>query len=329
MKVIIPLAGFGTRLRPHTYTKPKPLINVAGKAVLGHILDKFAGLAVEEFIIVHGYLGEQIQSYMATHYPQYRARFVEQTELIGQADAILRCRPFVSGPVLVVFVDTLFEANLSGLANEQADAVAFVKEVDDPRRFGVAILDPEGCVKRFVEKPESMDNRLAVIGMYYIKNSIALMRACQDLMDRNIQTKGEYFLADALNLMIEAGAKIRTETVEVWEDCGKPETVLHTNRYLLKNGHDNSAEHKSDGYLVIPPVNIAPTAMIEASIIGPYTTISDGCRISGSIIRDSIVDEDAHIEDSTLEQSLIGKGALVKSKYRKLNVGDSSSVDLS
>ena len=118
MKVIIPLAGFGTRLRPHTYTKPKPLINVAGKAVLGHILDKFAGMDVEEFIIVHGYLGEQIQDYMATHYPQYRARFVEQKELIGQADAILRCRPFVQGPVLIVFVDTLFEADLSGLAHE-------------------------------------------------------------------------------------------------------------------------------------------------------------------------------------------------------------------
>ena len=329
MKIIIPLAGFGTRLRPHTYTKPKPLINVAGKAVVGHILDKFAVVQVEEFIIVHGYLGEQIQSYMATHYPQYRARYVEQKELIGQADAILRCRPFVSGPVLIIFVDTLFEADLSGLAKETADAVAFVKEVDDPRRFGVAVLGKDGCVKRFVEKPESMDNRLVVIGMYYIKNSIALMRACQDLIDRNIQTKGEYFLADALNLMIEAGFKFRTQTVNVWEDCGKPETVLHTNRYLLEHGHDNSAEHAGNGYLVIPPVNIAPTAIIEASVIGPYATISDGCRVTGSIIRDSIIDEDARIEDTTLDQSLIGKGALVKSKYYRLNVGDSSSVDLS
>ena len=329
MKVIIPLAGFGTRLRPHTYTKPKPLINVAGKAVLGHILDKFAGLDVEEFIIVHGYLGEQIQDYLATQYPQYCARFVEQKELVGQADAILRCRPFMDGPVLIVFVDTLFEADLSGLAREEADAVIYVKEVDDPRRFGVAVVGVEGWITRFVEKPDSMDNRLAVIGMYYLKDSDALMHACQELMSRNIQTKGEYFLADAFNLMVEQGQKFRTQTVEVWEDCGKPETVLHTNRYLLEHGHDNSAQHRGDGYLVVPPVHIAATAVIQNSVIGPYATISDGCCITGSIIRDSIVDEDALIEDTTLDQSLIGKGALVKSSYRKLNVGDSSSVDFS
>ena len=329
MKVIIPLAGFGTRLRPHTYTKPKPLINVAGRAVLGHILDKFAGLDVEEFIIVHGHLGEQIQHYMSTQYPQYRARFVEQKELIGQADAILRCQPFVSGPVMIVFVDTLFEADLSNLMHESADAVIYVKEVQDPRRFGVAVVGPDGWVTRFVEKPDSMENRLAVIGMYYLKDSAALMGACRELMDRNIQTKGEYFIADAFNLMIERGDRFRTETVEVWEDCGKPETVLHTNRYLLEHGHDNSAEHHGNGYLVVPPVHISATAVIQDSVIGPYATISDGCHISGSIIRDSIIDEDAHIEDTTLVQSLIGKGAVVKSSYRKLNVGDSSSVDFS
>src|SRR5512136_506269 len=329
MKVIIPLAGFGTRLRPHTYTKPKPLINVAGKAVLGHILDKFTGLDVEEFIIVHGYLGEQIQDYMAKQYPQYHTQFVEQKELIGQADAILRCRPYVSGPVLIVFVDTLFEADLSGLANETADAVAFVKEVEDPRRFGVAARGPDGYVKRFVEKPESLDNKLVVIGMYYIKDSLAVMRACQELMNRDIQTKGEYFLADALNLMIEDGKKFRTQPVEVWEDCGKPETVLHTNRYLLEHGHDNSQQHGSNSYLIVPPVHIAATAAIHNSVIGPYATIADGCRITGSIIRDSIIDEDAIIEDATLDQSLIGKGASVKSSYRRLNVGDSSSVDFS
>jgi glucose-1-phosphate thymidylyltransferase len=329
MKVIIPLAGFGTRLRPQTYTKPKPLINVAGKAVLGHILDKFAGMDVEEFIIVHGYLGEQIRVYLATHYPQYRARFVEQKELVGQADAILRCRPFVQDSVLIVFVDTLFEADLSGLAHEQADAVVYVKEVDDPSRFGVAAVDPEGWVTRFVEKPKALDNRLAVIGMYYLKDGPALMCACQELMDKKIQTNDEYFLADALNLMIEQRKKFRTQTVDVWEDCGKPETVLHTNRYLLEHGHDNSDEHQGNGYLVVPPVHIASTAIIQHSVIGPYATISDGCCIAGSIIRDSIIDEDALIQDATLDQSLVGKCAFVRSNYRKLNVGDSSSVDFS
>ncbi len=329
MQVIIPLAGFGTRLRPHTYSKPKPLINVAGKAVLGHILDKFAGMNVEEFIIVHGYLGEQIEEYVKEEYPQYRTRFVEQTELIGQADAILRCRPYVHGPVLIVFVDTLFEADLSHLEHEKADAIVFVKEVEDPRRFGVAVVGSDGYVKRFVEKPDTMDNKLAVIGMYYVRYSHALMDACQRLMDRAIQTKGEYFLADAFNLMIEAGFKFRTQTVDVWEDCGKPETVLHTNRYLLEHGHDNSAEHQGNGYLVVPPVHIAPTAVIENSVIGPYATISEGCHITGSIIRNSIIDKDAKIVGTTLDDSLIGQGACVQSSYRRLNVGDSSSVDFS
>jgi glucose-1-phosphate thymidylyltransferase len=131
-----------------------------------------------------------------------------------------------------------------------------------------------------------------------------------------------------LNLMIAKGSKIRTQPVDVWEDCGKPETVLHTNRYLLEHGHDNNAEHHGDGYLVVPPVHIAATALIHNSVIGPYATISDGCHITGSIIRDSIIDEDANIEDTTLDQSLIGKGAFVKGSYRKLNVGDSSSVDV-
>ena len=326
MKVIIPLAGFGTRLRPHTYTKPKPLINVAGKAVLGHILDKFAGLDVEEFIIVHGHLGEQIQHYLATQYPQYRARFVEQKELIGQADAILRCRPFVDGPVLIVFVDTLFEADLSGLAREKADAVIYVKEVQDPRRFGVAVVGAEGWITRFVEKPESMDNRLAVIGMYYLKDSDALMCACQELMERDIQTKGEYFLADAFNLMVEQGQKFRTETVEVWEDCGKPETVLHTNRYLLEHG--GAQEIATENSVLVPPVYIGKTAVIKDSVVGPYVSVAEGAAIVRSILRDCIINENAHIEDANLSQSLIGKDAHVRGYAQKLNVGDSSQVEL-
>ncbi len=329
MKVIIPLAGFGTRLRPHTYTRPKPLINVAGKAVLGHILDRLSPLHVEEYIFIVGYLGEQIEHYVRKNY-SIQARFAEQEELTGQAPAILLAREFVAGPVLIVFVDTLFEANLSQLPAETADGVIYVKEVTDPRRFGVVKLDAKGYVTGFVEKPSTIENRLAVIGMYYLHDSQALMRACQELIDRNIQTKGEYFLADALNLLVKRGMRFRTEEVGVWADCGKPETVLETNRYLLDHGHDNSPSYANGVRCqIIPPVHIAPTAKIENSVIGPYATIGDNCTITGSIIRDSIIDEHAHIEDTTLEQSLIGQDALVKSKYRKLNVGDSSVVDFS
>lgn len=329
MKVIIPLAGFGTRLRPHTYTRPKPLINVAGKAVLGHILDRLSRLPVDEYIFVVGYLGEQIEDYVHKNYT-IRARFVEQKELTGQAPAILLAREHVNGPVLIVFVDTLFEADLGQLATQAADGIIYVKEVQDPRRFGVVKLNEQGYITGFVEKPASMDNRLAVIGMYYIRDSKALMDACQELIDREIKAHGEYFLADALNLMIKDGKHFCAEEVSVWADCGKPETVLATNRYLLEHGHDNSTSIPGEcKFQIIPPVHIAPTAEIENSVIGPYATIADHCVIAGSIIRDSIVDEYAHIEDITLDQSLIGQYAVVKGKYRKLNVGDSSVVDFS
>jgi glucose-1-phosphate thymidylyltransferase len=329
MKIIIPTAGLGKRLLPHTLTKPKQLINVAGKAVLGHIIDELLELPVEEYIFVVGYLHEQIEEYVADNY-EIPMRFVEQDDPLGQADAILRCRDFVDGPVLIVFSDTLTEVDFSKLNDEPIDASIYLKEVDDPRRFGIAVVDERGLVKRFVEKPDSMDHRLAVIGMYYIKDSQLLMQCCQELMKRDTRTKGEYYLADAFNLMIEEhSARFRAHTIDMWEDCGKPETLLKTNRYLLDHGHDNSAECPPDSYLVIPPVNIAPTATIVNAIIGPYATISDHCRITGSIIRDSIIDEGAHIDSSMLDRSLIGKDAVVRGRYQVLNVGSSSQVDFS
>jgi glucose-1-phosphate thymidylyltransferase len=329
MKIIIPTAGRGTRLLPHTLTKPKQLISVAGKAVLGHIIDKFMELHVKEYIFVVGYMPKQIKDYVKANY-DIPMRFVEQRNPLGQADAILRCRNFVDGPVLIAFSDTLTDVDLSGLADEPADAVVYLKEVDDPRRFGIAVVDERGFVTRFVEKPESMDNKLAVIGLYYIRDARLLMACCQALIERNIQTKGEYYLADAFNLMIEEhGAKFRAQTVDMWEDCGKPETLLQTNRYLLDHGHNSGANRPPGNYLVVPPVSIAPTATITDAIIGPYATIADNCRITDSIIRNSIIDEGAYIDDTMLDRSLIGKGALVRGHYYALNVGDSSQVDFS
>jgi glucose-1-phosphate thymidylyltransferase len=339
MKVIIPTAGRGTRLLPHTLTKPKQLINVAGKAVLGHIIDGLAKLPIEEYIFVVGYLPEQIEGYISEHYGKHdkkrskkhkmiSARFVEQGNPSGQADAILRCREFVDGPVLIVFSDTLTDMDFSELNNSSADAIVYVKEVEDPRRFGIAVLNKQGFVTRFVEKPDSTHNKLAVIGMYYIRDSRLLMECCEELIKRNIQTKDEYYLADAFNLMIkEHGVKFRTQTVDVWEDCGKPETLLQTNRYLLDHGHGNGYDKQPKKYHVVPPVSIAPTAVIEDSIIGPHATIADHCKISGSIIRDSIIDEKAEIIDTMLERSLIGKEAMVRGRCLVLNVGSSSEVD--
>ncbi len=328
MNLIIPLAGFGTRLRPHTYTKPKPLINVAGKPVLGHILDRLMadGTQIDTVVFVVGFLGDQIHDYVSRNYPGLRARYVEQKELNGQAPAILLARDLVAGPTFVVFVDTLAHVDLSSLRDEQADGVIFVKEVEDPRRFGVVQLNADGHITRFVEKPANMDNRLAVIGMYYFRDAARLMRACEDLLARDIKTQGEYFLADALNLMIETGARLRTSRVDVWLDCGKPDTLLETNRYLLEHGHDNSGAWNDCDCVIVPPVHIHPSATIVRSVIGPYATIAEGCQIEDSIVRDSIVDAGARVTDHILARSLIGRDALLIGRPRRFNVGDSSVV---
>jgi glucose-1-phosphate thymidylyltransferase len=327
MKIVIPLAGFGKRLRPHTFTKPKPLINVAGKPVLGHVLDIFETLDnVEEIIFIVGHLGEQIEEYVAREYSHIRASYYEQEELNGQSTAIYLARERLTGPMLMVFVDTIVKTNLSDLKHETADAVAWVKAVEDPRRFGVAEVGPHGLVTRLIEKPADVRNNLAVVGFYYFKQAEQLMAAIHEQIERDIRIQNEYFLADAVNLMLARGLKMRVQPVDVWQDCGKTETVLETNRYLLDNGHDNSAEVRAEGFLVIPPVNIHPTARINGSVIGPHATVAANCRVEDSIIRDSIVDEEAVVQGALLTGSLIGRSARVGGRFRAFNVGEASEV---
>ena len=324
MKVVIPLAGFGKRMRPHTYTKPKPLINVAGKPVLGHILDKLVGLDIEEVILIVGWLGEQIESYVEANY-DFPTRYFEQKELRGQAHALHLASEHSEGPLLIIFVDTLFEADLAELYQTSADGIVYVKEVEDPRRFGVVVLE-DGQVRELVEKPASFDNRLAVIGLYFVKDGAFLMSCIEELLAKDIQTKGEYYLADALQLMIDRGALIETRTVDVWEDCGKPETVLHTNRFLLDNGRAHKGQ--TEDSIVLAPVFIADTAQVRNSIVGPYVTIADGAVVVNSVVRDSIVDESATIRDAMLASSLVGRNAVVRGTFSRLNVGDSSQIDI-
>jgi glucose-1-phosphate thymidylyltransferase len=296
--------------------------------MLAHILDKFRGLEVEEYIFVVGYLGDQIEKYVSQQYG-FKARYVTQREMLGQAHALWLCRDYVNGPVFMVFGDTYFEADLSEIMGPPQHSIAYVREVEDPRRFGVAIGGADEYVQKFVEKPSNMNDRLAVIGMYYFTDGLALMQACQELMDKGIQTKGEFFLTDALNLMIAKGHHFVTRTVQDWRDTGKPESVLDTNRHLLENGSDNSTEIECPGSVIVPPVNIHPSAVIEHSIIGPYATIGQDCRITRSIIRDSIIEAGALIEESTLDQSLVGKEAIVTERHRRVNVGDSAVVGYS
>lgn len=328
MKIVIPMAGFGTRLRPHTWSKPKPLVSTAGKPVLGHVLDMFTEIPnVDELVAIVGYLGDQIETYITEHYPQWNARFVAQDEMLGQSHAIWLAREGLKGPMVLAFVDTIIDADLSVLEDESADAVAWVKAVDDPRRFGVVELNEAGNVKKIIEKPDDPSTNLAIVGFYYFSDAEALIDAIEQQMDRDTQLGGEYYLADAINIMLDGGLQMRVEEVNIWKDCGKPGPLLETNRYLLENGRDNSHDAlQRDGAIIIPPVYVAPTAAISEAVIGPYVSIGPDCVIQQSIIRDSIVEQGSHIEASHLENSIVGRNASVVGGYQQLNVGDSATI---
>jgi glucose-1-phosphate thymidylyltransferase len=325
MKVVIPLAGFGTRLRPHTWSKPKPLVSVGGKPMLGHLIDDLLPLDPEEIICITGWLGDQIEGYVSRAYPRIKGRYVEQTELKGQAHALSLVRDFVQGEMIVVFVDTLFKADLSALQRLDGDGATFVKEVDDPRRFGVAVLGQDGYVTRLVEKPASMDNKLALIGLYYFRQGERLFAAIDDLMARNLQTKGEFYLADAVNIMLEQGARLRTLPVEVWEDCGTAETVLQTNRSLLER-HARPAPDLP-GVTIIPPVLIAPGATVERSVLGPHVSVGAGAVVRDAVVRDAIIDEQATVEAALLEHSILGANATLRGRFQRVNLGENSASD--
>jgi glucose-1-phosphate thymidylyltransferase len=327
MKVVLPMAGFGTRLRPLTWSKPKPLVPVAGKPVVGHVLDMFTTLPnLEEVVFIVGYLGERVQEYVRRAYPGLHGRYVEQKDLLGQSQAIWLAREHLRGPILISFVDTLMENNLQHALKNPADAIAWVKRIENPRRFGVAELGPDGLVKRLVEKPGDAQNNLVVVGCYYIPSGENLIAAIQRQMDEGIRLGEEFFLADALNILLAGGLRMRVEEVTVWEDCGKPETLLHANRYLLEHGKDNSAASRREGVVIVPPVFIDPDAVVERSIIGPHVSLAAGCRIENSIIRNSIVDERAEISRMVISESLVGCQARLAGRFGSFLVGDSSEV---
>jgi glucose-1-phosphate thymidylyltransferase len=328
MKIVIPMGGYGTRLRPHTWSKPKPLVTVAGKPLLGHVLDMFQSLSsIDEVVFIVGYLGDQVEDFVTRAYPGLRARYVEQTERLGQSHAVWLARDGLTGPMVLVFVDTLIEADLRGLNTGQAEALAWVKAVPDPRRFGVAEVGPDGMVTQLVEKPKDMANNLAVVGCYYLQQAEKLIAAIATQMEQKRMLQGEYFIVDAFNILLQQGLKMGVRPVEVWHDCGKPEALLETNRYLLEHGRDNSSQvSQRPSVVVVPPVYVDPSAVITEAVIGPHVSIGAECEVRRSIVQNSIIDGGSQILDTTLAASLIGRDARVVGRYRSLNVGDSSEI---
>ncbi len=335
MKVIILLAGYGTRMRPHTWSRPKPLLKVAGNTVVGHLLDLMHEITTEEVIFVVGYRGEQIENWIRENYPDLNTHFVVQEEAKGQAHAVWLCQDYLKddSEVMIAFGDGVVEAAYADIAGQGAgsDAVFMVKEVEDPRRYGVAVLDDDGYITEFIEKPSSMEHRLAIAGIYWFRSSTYLYESLDAVIQQKRKTLGEYFMADAFQVMLEEKAKLRTMEVEQWADAGNPEAILQTNARLLSVGFasaDALERSFAEGFTVIPPVFIHATADIESAVIGPHASIDAGVRITNAVVRNSIIDTGAEINNCVLDSALVGERAKVTGRGKALFVGDNSFVDL-
>jgi glucose-1-phosphate thymidylyltransferase len=334
LKIFIPMAGWGTRMRPHTWSKPKPLVGVAGRTSLDYLLGMFDTLPdpknTEYIFIIGPYLGEQqIIPYVQEHYRQLTAHFVVQHEMKGQSHALWLAREYMHGPMIMCFSDSLLELDFSFLATEEADGVAWVMPVPDPRRFGVAEVDADGWVTRFIEKPQTMENNLAVAGCYWFKSAGQLLAAIEEQMERGIALKNEFYLTDAITLMLKHGAKIHTEQVAAWLDTGTIEATLTTNQILLDKLAREERTSRDD-VTIVEPVFIHPSAEISDSVVGPYVSIGAGCTLSNCRVENSIIEEDAEVRDVALTRSLVGRRASVAGRgveHRlSVNVGDDSYV---
>jgi len=322
MKAIIPVAGVGTRLRPHTFSHPKVLLNVAGKPIIGHIMDKLIAAGIDEAIVIVGYLGDMVEEWLLKHY-NIKFTFITQSELLGLAHAIWMCKPFIvdNEPLFIILGDTIFDVDLKPVLQSPYSTLG-VKEVEDPRRFGVAVTEGEK-IMRLVEKPDTPVSNLAIVGLYFLHQSKPLFTSIDYLIDHEIKTKGEYQLTDALQLMIEGGETFTTFPVAGWYDCGKPETLLSTNEILLQ-GNVQTKEYP--GCVIIAPVFIADNAMLKNAIIGPNTTIGEHSVITDAIIKDSIIGNDAKVVHIMLNHSIIGNNASITGNPHEISVGDYSEI---
>ncbi|MCX7879414.1 MAG: sugar phosphate nucleotidyltransferase [Ignavibacteria bacterium] len=323
MKAVIPVAGIGSRLKPHTYFLPKVLLNVAGKPILKHILDDLLTLDLEEIILVTGHLGDDIEKYVRSNFTA-NFRFVSQEEPLGLGHAIWCASEYFDGqPLIIILGDTIFEIDFNNFLKNKECSSLGVKEVDDPSRFGVVVTNEKGEITKLVEKPENFISNLAIVGVYYINNSDLLSICLDELLEKQIKTRGEFQLTDALQLMIDKGEKFLTFPVEGWYDCGKPETLLLTNKHLLTR---NTFYGNLPDCVIIPPVYIAEDAIVKRSVIGPFTTIASGAKVIDSVIKNSIISDGASVESYLLDSSIIGNDAIVQGSFYQINVGNASEI---
>ena len=324
MKVIIPLAGKGTRLRPHTHVTPKPMLEIAGKPVMAYILEDLQRLGgVDEVIYITGHLKEKVEEYTKKNF-SFPAQFIEQTVQDGTAGAVDLARPFVDQPVLIIFVDTIFETDLSVIKTTDADGIIWVKEVEDYQRFGVVVTDKEGNMTQIVEKPTEPISKRANIGLYYIKNWKLLYEGIEHVL-KQPKNKGEYYLTDAFQYMINKGAKIKVIDVEGWYDAGKLDTLLETNRIILEKGAARRPKN-AEGTKIIDPVYVEDGVTLKGGSIGPNVSIGAGSTVEGSTLSDTIVGRKSRVVDSKLSNSLVGHEAVLEGVKGSVTVSDHSEI---
>ncbi len=326
MRLIIPMAGEGKRLRPHTFTVPKPLFPLLGKPVLQWLIEEVQGAMpepIEEMVFIIRALPEGAKQFLELLAQRYGAKavFCTQAEPLGTAHAIYQAKPHLHGPCIILFADTIFKASIS--IPPAADGALWVKVVEDPRSYGVVQLSPEGWIEKLVEKPEVPPSNLAIIGVYMLREAEKLVPAIEYLFEHRITSKGEYQLTDALQILCSQGLKLAALPVEEWLDCGSKALVLQAQARLLELGLGSIPKLPST-VQIVPPVYISPEAHISESVIGPYVGVEAGARIHRSVLSQALCRKDAYIENVVLHDAIIGEAAVCKGHPLRLDLGDYS-----
>jgi glucose-1-phosphate thymidylyltransferase len=325
MKVIIPLAGKGTRLRPHTHLVPKPMLKIAGKPVMAYILEDLERLGgVEQVVYVTGHLKEKVEAYAKSQF-SLPAVFVEQVVQDGTAGAVKLAQPYVDQDVLIIFVDTIFETDLSVIKTTDADGIIWVKEVEDYQRFGVVVTDKDGNMTKIVEKPSTPISKRANIGLYYVKNWKLLYEGIDHVLTQP-KNKGEYYLTDAFQYMIDKGAKLKVVDVEGWYDAGKLDTLLETNKIVLEKGAARRPKQMEASVTIHDPVYVEDGVTLSNATIGPNVTLGTGSTVESSTLTDTIVGSKCTIKHSTLHNSLIGDDVVIEGLRGELTVSDHAEI---
>lgn len=328
MKAIIPVAGAGTKLRPHSYTQPKALIPLAGKTVLSIIIDQLQSAGINEFIFIVGYLGDKIQDYVKNKYPGLTAHYVQQMDRQGVGHAVKLTRSIVSqDEVIVVLGDTICEYDVQQVVNSPYSMIG-VRKVDDPRDFGVAEIGEDGFISHVVEKPHIPKSNMALVGVYKIRESEQMFQCLENNIRQGLRSHGEYSLTDALDCMLQTGIHFQSFKVENWFDCGRKETILESNALLLKKFAPKTDQSRFENTVIIHPVSIGAGCKIRNSIIGPNVSIGENTTIDYSIVKNSIIGSYSNLFDIVLDDSVIGSDTNLRGETRSLNIGDNTSIDL-